>query len=300
MRTVARELARQGADAFEQRDYATALDRLTRAYSLFRAPTISLLQARALARLGRLVEALDKYEETQRVPLGDEPPDPFLKAVGEAKDEAQELRARVPRISIQVRAVHGRLDGLSVQLDGKPVPTALLDVERPIDPGMHQVTVKANSYDPVVRQAQLAEGDRVALQIALDAPRRAEPMDEPEAKAPAPDALPSSIDDPSQRPLFGWIGVGVGTVGIAAFAVSGVMALQRKSNLDSVCHPGCPPSAAQDIDSFRTMRTISYVSLVAGAASLGLGGYLLLSGSPESAHVAVSIGPASASIGGAF
>ena len=105
MRTVARELARQGADAFEQRDYATAMDRLTRAYSLFRAPTISLMQARALARLGRMVEALDKYEETQRLPLGDEPPDAFLKAVGEAKDEAQELRTRVPRISIQVRAL---------------------------------------------------------------------------------------------------------------------------------------------------------------------------------------------------
>jgi hypothetical protein len=300
MRTVARELARQGADAFEQRDYATAMDRLTRAYSLFRAPTISLMQARALARLGRLVEALDKYEETQRLPLGDEPPDPFLKAVGEAKNEAQELRTRVPRISIQVRAVHGRLDGLSVQLDGKPVPSALLDVERPIDPGMHEVTVKANTYDPVVRQAQLAEGDRVAIQIALDVPRKAQPMDEPEANSPAPDAPRSSTNEPSERALWGWIGIGVGTVGLSAFAVSGVVALQRKSDLDAVCRPGCPPSAAQDIDSFRTMRTISYVSLVAGAASLGLGGYLLLTGSPESAHVAVTVGPANASVGGAF
>jgi hypothetical protein len=300
MRTVARELARQGADAFEQRDYPTALDRLTRAYSLFRAPTISLLQARALVRLGRLVEALDKYEETQRLPLGDEPPDLFLKAVGEAKDEAQQLRARVPRISIQIRAVHGRLDGLSVQLDGKPVPSALLDVERPIDPGMHEVTVKANTYDPVVRQAQLGEGDRVVLQIALDAPRKAQPTEGLEAKAPAPDALQSATNDPSQRLLFGWLGVGVGSAGLAAFAVSGVVALQKKSGLDAVCRPGCPPSAAQDIDSFRTMRTISYVSLVAGAASLALGGYFLLSGSPESAHVAVSVGPANASVGGAF
>lgn len=300
MRTVARELARQGADAFDQRDYATALDRLTRAFSLFRAPTISLMQARSLARLGRLVEALDKYEETQRLHLGDEPTDPFLKAVGEAKDEAQDLRTRVPRISIQIRAVHGRLDGLSVQLDGKPVPSALLDVERPIDPGMHQVTAKANNYDPVVRQAELAEGDRVAIQIALDVPRKARPMGGPEVNSPTPDALRSSTSDPSERALWGWIGVGVGTVGLATFAVSGVAALQRKSDLDAVCRPGCPPSAAQDIDSFRTMRTISYVSLVAGAASLGLGGYLLLTGSPESAHVAVTVGPANVGVGGAF
>jgi hypothetical protein len=298
-RTVARDMAGQGADAFDHGDYATALDRLTRAYSLYQAPTISLMQARSLARLGRLVEALDKYEQTQRLPLGDGAPDTFVKAVRLAQDEAQELRARIPRLSIHVRADHGQLDGLSVQLDGKPVPSTLLDVERLIDPGMHQVTVKANAYDPLVRQAELAEGGHVALEIVLDSPRRAQPMGGgPEVKVPGPVAVRSST--PSQRRLFGWLGVGVGSVGLAASAISGVVALNRKSDLDAVCQPGCPPSAAHDIDSFRTMRTISYVSLVAGGAALGIGGYLLLTGSPESTHVGVSVGPAHVGVKGTF
>ena len=107
-RTVARELARQGADAFERHDYTTALDRLTRAFSLFSAPTISVMQARSLVHLGRFVEALDKYEETQRMSLGDDSPDAFRQAVNEAKSEAEELRARIPRLLIRVRTTSVR------------------------------------------------------------------------------------------------------------------------------------------------------------------------------------------------
>jgi hypothetical protein len=92
----------------------------------------------------------------------------------------------------------------------------------------------------------------------------------------------------------------VGSAGLVSSAITGAVALHEKSTLDSVCQPGCPASAAQDIDSFRTMRTLSYVSLAVGAASLGIGGYLLLSGSRDTAHVGVSLGPTHAGVRGAF
>jgi len=299
-RTVARELARQGADAFERHDYTTALDRLTRASSLFRAPTISLMQARSLARLGRLVEALDKYEETQRMVLGDDAPDAFRQAVNEAKGEAEEVRARIPRVLVRVRATSGRIEGLKVQLDGKPLPAALLDVERPIDPGTHQISVTASNCEPVARYTKLAEGERAAIDIPLDpalkpaSPAASEPV-APAAETASPPVIASSSAAP-----WGWVGIGVGVAGLATFAISGAIALDRKETLDAVCRPGCPPTAADDIDSFRTMRTISYVSLAAGVAAIGIGGYVLLSGSRDSAHVGVSIGPGTASVGGAF
>jgi hypothetical protein len=299
-RTVARDLARQGADAFDQQDYATALDRLTRAYSLFRAPTISLMQARALTRLGRLVEALDKYEETHHTALGDEPSEAFVKAMNDAKAEGDELRPRIPRLLIKIRAADGRADGLSVQLDGKPVPAALLDVERPVDPGTHQVAVTAHNYESLVRYTRLTEGDRVVLELPLAPVSKAARTVGRAPAAPKPEPSPSSPAEPATTAVWGWLGVAVGTAGLASSAITGVVALQRKSTLDSVCRPGCPSSAAEDIDSFRSMRTISYVSLAVGAASLGLGGYLLLSGSPEAAHVGVSVGPGNAGIGGAF
>jgi hypothetical protein len=299
-RTVARDLARQGADAFERHDYTTALDRLTRAFSLFRAPTISVMQARSLARLGRLVEALDKYEETHRMLLGDDATDAFRQAVNEAKGEAEELRARIPRVLVRVRATSGRIEGLKVQVDGKPLPAALLDVERPIDPGTHQISVTASNCEPVVRNTTLAEGERAALEIPLDpAPKPASPA-APEPVAPTAETAPPPVIESSNRAPWGWVGVGAGAAGLAVFAVSGAIALDTKKSLDEVCRPGCPSNAADDIDSFRRMRTISYVGLAAGVAGIGIGGYVLLSGSRDSAHVGVSIGPGMASVGGAF
>jgi hypothetical protein len=299
-RTVARELARQGADAFERHDYTTALDRLTRALSLFRAPTISLMQARCLTRLGRLVEALDKYEETQRMSLGDDAPDAYRQAVNEAKGEAEELRSRIPRVLIRVRATSSRVEGLKVQLDGKPLPAALLDVERPIDPGTHQISVTAPNCEPVMRSMTLAEGERAALEIPLDPASKAASPAAAEPVAPTAETASPPATGSSSAATWGWVSVGAGAAGLVTFAVTGAIALDKKSSLDAVCRPGCPPSAANDIDSFRTMRTISYVSLAAGVAAIGIGGYVLLSGSRDSAHVGVSIGPGTASVGGAF
>ena len=299
-RTVARELARQGADAFERHDYATALDRLTRAFSLFRAPTISLMQARSLARLGRLVEALDKYEETHRMSLGDDAPDAFRQAANEAKGEAEELRGRIPRVLVRVRTPSGRTEGLKVQLDGKPLPPALLDVERPIDPGTHQISVTAPNCEPVMRSTTLAEGERAVLEIPLDSAAKPAPLTTSDPVAPTAETAPLPVTESSSTATWGWVGIGAGVAGLATSAVTGVIALDKKKSLDSVCRPGCPPSAADDIDSFRTMRTISYVSLAAGVAILGIGGYVLLSGSRDSAHVGLSIGPGTAGVGGAF
>jgi hypothetical protein len=258
------------------------------------------MQARSLARLGRLVEALDKYEETQRMSLGDDAPDAFRQAVNEAKGEAEELRARIPRLLVRVRTASGRIEGLKVQLDGKPLPAALLDVERPIDPGRHQISVTASNGETVMRYTTLAEGERAALEIPLDPAPKPAPTAAPEPVAPkAETASPPVIESSSTAP-WGWIGVGAGVAGLATFAVSGAIALDKKKSLDAVCQPGCPPNAADEIDSFRRMRTTSYVSLAAGVAGIGIGGYVLLSGSRDSAHVGVSIGPGTAGVGGAF
>ncbi len=308
-RTLARELARQGADAFDQADYAVALDRLNRAYSLFRAPTISIMQARALARLGRLVEALDRYEETLRVPLDGDTPEAFRRAVADAIREREDIRARIPRLLIRVRSTHGAPDGLSVVLDGKPVPPALLNVERPIDMGSHEVTVTAPGYHSVTKSVMLGEHGSVTLDIDLDSMQVV-------PAAPAPVATAQVAEQPQPRSgmrsrVLGWTFVGVAGAGLATSAITGLVALDKKSDLDGNCSrntprpdgslgTACRPNYGPDIDTFRTTRTVSYVSLAIGVASLGVGSYFLLSGSRESAHVTATIGPGSAGIQGAF
>ena len=99
---------------------------------------------------------------------------------------------------------------------------------------------------------------------------------------------------------LGWTALGVGALGVGTSAVTGVIALGAKSDLDAACRPGCPASAQGDIDTFRTQRTLSYVSLGIGAVALGVGGYLLLGESGESPRVGALLTPNSAAFAGVF
>ena len=55
--TAAREIARQGLKAYDAGRYEEAADKLSRAYAVVKLPTLALHTARALVKVGRLVEA---------------------------------------------------------------------------------------------------------------------------------------------------------------------------------------------------------------------------------------------------
>jgi hypothetical protein len=303
-RTAARELARQGAEAYDSGDDETALDRLDRAYALVPAPSISVMQARVLVRLGRWVEALDRYEKTRVAVLGPNAPDAFRQAVADATTEGEALRSRIPRLAVHVTTTNGPPSGLNVLLDGKPVPPELLDVERPVDPGSHEVNASAPGYEPVVRSVDLAEADNVALEIVLSL--HLEPAISPPPlppKAPAPPPRVPSGDRMSMRDVTGWAVLGVGAAALVTGTVTGIIALKKKSRLDGICGPDrseCPPGSEDDIDAYRLNVRLSYVTVAVGIASVGTGGYLLLAGNRRSSHVAAWLGTDGVALSGRF
>jgi hypothetical protein len=302
-RTAARELARQGAEAYDSGDDQTALDRLDRAYALVPAPSISVMQARVLVRLGRWVEALDRYEKTRLAVLGPSAPDAFRQAVADATTEGEALRLRIPRLAVHVTTPYGTAPGLSVTLDGKPIPPELLDVERPLDPGSHEVMATAPGYEPILRSVDLAEADNVALEIVLSLHLEpASPPPEPRKPPPPPPPAPRR-DRTSTRDVVGWAALGLGAGAIATGTVTGIIALRKKSHLDGICGSdgsNCPPGSQGDIDSYRLNVRLSYVTFAVGIASVGAGGYLLLSGSRDSSHVAAAFGTDGVSLSGRF
>jgi hypothetical protein len=298
VRTMARDLAGQGAEAFEHQDYKTALDRFDRAYTLVPVPSIVIMQARSLAKLGRILEALDKYEKTQRMPLTDDAPDAFKQAVSDARREGEELWRHVPRLTIHVRVSPVSPNDLTVLLDSRQLPGALLDISQPTDPGPHEISVKAAGYETETRSVTLEVGDRVTLDIPLVAQKQ--------VVKPLPLSPSSSLSDRSNldsgaaiRP-WAWTAVGVGTAGLALSAITGIIALEKKSALDTQCRPGCPASSANDISTFRTTRTLSYASLLVGSASIGLGGYFLLTGPAEQRTIGATLSPNHVGVWGNF
>jgi hypothetical protein len=178
-------------------------------------------------------------------------------------------------------------------LDGKPVPPALLDVERPIDPGTHKLVASARGHEVMVRRIEIAEAER----LVVDLPFETAPSGHSGESARAESGEGRSS---FARSTWGWAAAGTGAAAVTAGVITGLVASNKRSSLDSVCRPGCPPSSEDDIRAFRTNRTLSYVSFGVGAVTLGIGSYLLLTGSAEAEHVAVRVEPGSVGLGGRF
>jgi tetratricopeptide (TPR) repeat protein len=275
-KAAARQLAQDGARALDAGRYAEAQDLLDRAYQLYPAPTIAVLEARTLERLGRLVEAAEHYELARHTQLGPDPSDAFRVAVTEAERDLGELRQRIPQLTISIQGVAHNHPRLDVTLDGARVPTELLGVRRPLDPGEHRIVARLGAGAPAERVVSLSERQTESVVLTLSAPR-----------APVPktsgrhDPMADTSEDGSAQRTWGFVSLGVGVAGIATGVIAGVIMLNKKSRLDDVCAPTCPASSEDDLDAFRSARTVSLIGYGVGIAGLGAGTLLLLTAPSE-------------------
>lgn len=311
-RATARQLGRQGVAALKARDYAKALDLFTRGERLYKAPTLSLGRARALAGAGRLVSALEAYRDVVREGPGPKPTDAFRKAVADAAAEAAKLEPRVGNVLI---AVEGP-PAARVTLDGEPLPDASVGVKRPIDPGAHVARARADGYAPAEVSFRVAEGasEVVTVRLERDGPAPAAgPLTPttpdartaraPEAPPPAAAAAVTASGGSSVRRTLGFTALGVGGASLVVGGVTGLMAVGKHATLDDECASGrCPPGQRDTLDSYRTLGTISTVGFVAGAALAGAGAYLLITAPKraEGASARLWWGPAGGGLAGTF
>jgi hypothetical protein len=287
-RMAARELAVSGAEAFDKQDFVTALDRFKRAESLYKVPSISVMVARCYASVGRVVEAVDKYEETLRTPLDAAAPEAFQRAVAEATAEVEVARARVARIEIHLPA--DAPESAVVLLDNKPVPRALLGVPTPVNPGPHRLSATAPGRAPYSSDFTLTEGGRRTLEVAL------------EPRTEAPERETPSAPAPKKRGVSA-LAIGFltgGGLAVAAGAVTGVSALNHRSKLEAACKPGCPSSLSDELSDFRRDRTLSYLGFGVGLAAAGVGTYFLLHDSSSGTEMGALILPGGAAVRGTF
>jgi hypothetical protein len=312
-KNAVRELVREGGALAEENRWDQALDRYRRAYALIPAPPIAVLEARALEKLGQLIEAAERYEQLKRseLPLGS--PLAYTRAVEEAQVAAEALRLRIPRLKLTVVG-HGADDAaLAVGIENEPVPAALRGVDQPVNPGAHLVWAQVPGRSAAHRRVVLLEGKSYVVELELREGAELPNMPPPAAPAPAPDAAPPpSPAAESDRSTWGWVAVGAGAAGVTAGLITGFMALDRKSTLDGACTTGtgetlrCPATAQDDLDAYRAYRVASYVGFGVGVVGVGVGLALLLTGDdtapPQSGKVTLRpfFGPGSAGVRGAF
>ena len=135
-RATARDAANNGRAAFDAGKYEKAIDYLSRAEQLVHAPTHLLYLARAQVKLGRLVAAHETYLKINRETLAANAPKAFVSAQAAAEQEQDELDARLPSVTVTLRGATKAPD-TTVQMDGTPLPTAMIGIPLPADPGEH-------------------------------------------------------------------------------------------------------------------------------------------------------------------
>lgn len=292
-RAAARQLGYSGIEAFQAGNYREASEKLDKAYRVASVPSLGLWSARALVKLGKLVEAAERYAEVidLKVSSGDQAVQ--KRAQAEAKTELAALQPRIP--SLIVRLEGAAASETSVSIDGQPMATALLDQAQPMNPGAHRIEGSRGGERAAV-EVTLAEGEQESALLKFDAPVAAVPA-EPARAEPSPRGLGTQRTLALVAGGVGLVGVGVGTV----------FGLKSKSSHDeaavycsgSVCSDQRGVDAGQDAYS---AGTVSTVAMVVGAVGLAGGAVLWLT-APRSRlepATALGLGPGSLHVRGSF
>jgi hypothetical protein len=190
-KATARKLATEGIELYQAGKYPEALDKLERAEALYDAPVHLLYIARTERELNRWVEAAETYRRLVRVKLDAGAPEAFQQAIDEGKKELAELEPKIPSLKVEVTPAAA---GLEVRIDGEVVSSAAIGVERPINPGEHQVSATAPGYGAGERQVTVGPGGKEAVVLELaptaagektaDKPGKSKTAESPEKKAP--------------------------------------------------------------------------------------------------------------------
>jgi hypothetical protein len=292
-RTTARRLAIEGQIALKKGDYDTAADRFERANDLVPAPSILVRLAKARTGQGRLVEAYEIYREIIRVGVEPNQPEAFKRALAEAKQEVKLVEPRLAWVSINV--VGADPERVEVSLNGSVIPSAALGAQRPVDPGTLKAQAKAEGYRTAEAEVQLSEGQHLPT-IELRMVEQPKPAAALVQVGPAEQpVMTSDGGEPgilTQRTL-GYVALGLGGVGLAIGTVTGIIALNRHSQISDIpCTPDMagfchiPADSAEAVQltemraDFHTFATAADVSFISGGV-LAATGLILLFTAPD-------------------
>jgi hypothetical protein len=283
-------MADEAANLYEAQRFEEARDLFHRANELYAAPALMLWEARALDKLGRLVEAEDLCASVQHYRPHPEDTEATLAAVRDATIESERLRKRIPTLQVTLIHFDANDPNVEVRLDDKRLHPALIGFSMPVDPGTRHLRLLVQGRELMFRELSLAEGERVSVDLGPPVPHHSvlgSVLLHPgtvrygDALVPAPAEQTAKQhwygSRLSLRPTLGWVSLGVGAAGLATGIVAGVVATQREHDLDRLCpHRQCLPEYRDELSEFRTARTVSTLGYVIGGLGIAGGITLLL------------------------
>jgi hypothetical protein len=313
---AARSLGMQGIKLADAGDCKGAIEKLSRAESLYHAPSILGRLGECQVQVGQIVLGTENLNRVVREELAATAPKAFRDAKERARGVLNAALPKIARLTVKVEPLDAKPQ---VTVAGTPIPAALIGVERPTDPGTHEVVVTAPGYLEQKTSVTLTEGGTQELALKLEKDANAAP---PEAPAPAPAIVtvpppaPPSDTASKKNNTLAYVALGVGGAGLLVGGITGFLALGKKGDLNGCVAERCPSSEKDTLDSAKSMATVSTVGFAVGFVGVGVGVVLLLTGNndrsaglaatkqakrtPQGLHVEPWLGAQSAGLNGTF
>jgi hypothetical protein len=293
-RETARRLMDEGKEKTKQNDLKGALAAYQKAHAIMHVPTTGVALARTHLALGHLIEARDTALEVSRFPRERGEPAVFEQARSEARDLEAQVKPRIPTLRIKVNGG----PPASFNIDGASVSIALLEAPVAVNPGHHVVTAVSKDGGEGSAEVDVLESEQKAVEVTLagTAPKATDHG----PAAPPPEQSPSGGGAGKVLAIGGF---GLAIVGVGVGTVTGLLARSAADRVKPACENNiCDPSVKSDLDSSRSLATVSTVAFIAGGVGVAMGvvGLLLPSARPATGFVRPSVGPGSIGVEGAF
>jgi hypothetical protein len=271
----------QALQAYDAGRFAEARTSFRRAHEL--SPTARTLRTMGMCafNLGDYVDALLNLEAAlsdSRKPLTDEQRKHATDLIGRSNQHVGRYRLRLspPEAALTV--------------DGH-APALLAERELVLESGRHQIDVRAPGYRSAQSALSVEGGDRTTFELRLT---HATPEEiagnqagDPQLTAAADQRPKSGFSqaqpvepEPARGSLqqtLGYVTLGVGVAGLAAFGVVGALAIAKQSSLHDHCPQGqCAPAYHDDVDRYETLKNVTTGLLIGGGVCTLVGAGLLL------------------------
>ncbi len=301
VRLRARAIAYAAIEAYAAKDFETASAQLEQSFQLVPLPSLGLWSARALVKLGRWVEADERYRVVGALVVA--PSDPLIQqaAQREAAAEREELQRRIPSISIGLRGATA--DEVIVVLDGVRLESGALNEIHRLNPGQHSLTgVHHSTRSELIFQLEEGNQKRVWLNFQPDLAQAAAPLVPTQAPAGGEEAVNGT------RVMLrkaAWVSLAASGVCLLGGSLAYMIGRRQYSDferLDLCVTGGCSQA---DVDAYNASRSLSLSGLVAGGV-LGAVGLGLVIATPSehtkkrSVSLSLRLEPTAAVLGGRF
>jgi hypothetical protein len=292
---AARGLAVEGLKLADAGKCPEAIDKLARAEKLHHSAIVQGRLGECQITTGKLVDGTENLRKVLREPVPSNPSPALVKARERAQTALEGAKPKIAYLMISVKGPK-EVKEATVTVDGESVPPALLDADRPTDPGDHVIEASAPGYLKASARVSVKEGDRKAVSVRLDAdpnavvappvPSAAEPPQHPPTQptnAPPPRSADTAASTSAPNRTAAYITWAVGGVALAVGAGFGFVAMKGKNDLEPNCKNNvCSPKDSDRLEEAKAAGNISTIGFIVGGVGAALGTVLFFTATPSS------------------